>query len=167
MRLMIWAASLPRPLRMTRSGGLADLVGVARDADGALRRGEGLVAGQEGEALGLLVQQHGAQVAVAQADLALVRDGAGDAEGLQALADAGSGLGGGLYVLLERDGGAQLVGPLGVLKGDGLNALDDLVGVHALGVVVSLQLFEVLEAVLFENRLELGHATFITFKQSH
>ena len=122
---------------------------------------------RKAEALGLLVQQHGAQVAVAQAHLALVRDGAGDAERLQALADALGGLGGGLDALLQRDGGAQLVGPLGVFKGDGLNALDDLVGVHALGVVVSLQLIEILEAVLFENRLELGHAPFITFKQSH
>jgi hypothetical protein len=44
------------------------------------------VAGQEGEALGLVIQQHGRQIAVAQADLAVVRDGAGDAEGLQAFA---------------------------------------------------------------------------------
>ncbi len=104
---------------------------------------------------------------MAQTHLTLVGHGAGDAEGLQALADAGGGLGGGLDVLLQRDGGAQLVGPLRVLKGDGLDALDDGVGVHALGVIVSLQLVKILKAVLFENRLELGHAAFITFKQSH
>ena len=72
---------------MTRSGRLAGLVGVADDADGAFGGGEGLVAGQEREALGLLAEQHGAQVAVAQADLAVFGDGAVDAEGLQALAD--------------------------------------------------------------------------------
>ncbi len=148
-------------------GVLADLVGVAGDTDSALGGGEGLVAGQESEALGLLIQQHGAQVAVAQAHLALVRHGTGDAESLQAFADALGRLGGGLHALLQRDGRAQLISPLGVFKSDGLNALDDFVGVHALAVVVSLQLIEILEAILLEDRLELRHAPFITFKQSH
>ena len=71
------------------------------------------------------------------------------------------GLGSGLHALLQRDGGAQLIGPLGVLEADGLNALDDLIGVHALAVVESLQLFKILEAVLLQNRLQLRHATFV------
>ena len=147
--------------------GLADLVGVAGDADRALSSGKRLMTGQEREAFGLLVQQHGAQVAVAQTNLTLVGNGTGDAERLEAFADALGSLGSGLDALLQRDGGAQLVGPLRVFKGDGLDALDDLVGVNALGVVVGLQLIKILEAVLLENRLELGHATFITFKKSH
>ena len=75
-------------------GLFADLVGGAGDADGALGGGKGLVAGQEAEALGLFAQQHRAQVAVAEAHLALIGDGAGDAEGLQALADGFGGIGG-------------------------------------------------------------------------
>ncbi len=98
----------------------AHLVGVQGDLDGALGGSEGLVACQEGEALGLLLQKPRAQVAVADADLALVRDGAGDAERLQAHANAARGLGGGLDALLHGDGGAQLIGPLRVLEADGL-----------------------------------------------
>ena len=101
------AASLPRPFRMTRSGSLADLVGVAGDADGAFSGGKGLVAGQERRSTrSLSSQQHGAQIAVAQTNLTLVGDGTGDAESLQALADALGSLGGGLDILLQRDGRA-------------------------------------------------------------
>ena len=56
---------------------------------GALGGGKALVAGQEGEALGLVAQKHGAQVAVAKAHGALCGHRAGDGEGLQALADGG------------------------------------------------------------------------------
>ena len=34
----------------------------------------------------------------------------------------------------------SVISPLGILKSDGLDALDDLVGVNALGIVESLQL---------------------------
>ncbi len=61
-------------------------VGRAGDADRPFGGGERFVAGQEGEALGLFLQQPGGQVAVAEADLAVVGDRTGDAEGLQALA---------------------------------------------------------------------------------
>ena len=71
----------------------ADLVRRAGDADRALRRGEGLVAGEEAEALGLFAQQHGAEVAVAEADVALFGDRAGNAEGLQADTDRLGGVG--------------------------------------------------------------------------
>ena len=96
---------------MTRSGFLRTLLAVLGDADGAFRRGKGLVAGQEAEALRLFAQQHGAQVAVAEADFALFRDGAGDAERLQAHADGLGGVGGVLAALLDGDGGAERVGP--------------------------------------------------------
>ena len=108
-----------------------------------------------------------AQVAVADADLALVRDGAGDAEGLQAHADAAGSLGGALDAFLHGDGGAQLIGPLRVLEADGLRGLDDLVGVDALGVVESLYFIKFFEAILVQNRLDLRHTTFIILKQSH
>ena len=117
MRLMIWAASLPETVEDDAQRLLAGLVGVADDADRAFGGGKGLVAGQEGEALGLVAEQHGAQVAVAQADLAVVGDGAGDAEALQADADGLGSLGGGLHALLDGDRRADAVRPGGVLKG--------------------------------------------------
>ena len=119
---------------MTRRGCLRALLALLDDADGALGGGEGLVAGQEGEALGLVAEEHSAQVAVAQTHLAVVGDGAVDAEGLQAHADHLGGLGGGLDAGLQRDGRAHGVRPAGVFKADGLDALDDLIRVEALGL---------------------------------
>ena len=148
-------------------GLLAGLVGGAGDADGAFGGGEGLVTGQEGEALGLVPQQHGAQIAVAQTDLAVLGDGAVDAEGLQADADGLGGLGGGLDALLQRDGRAHGVSPAGVLKADGLNALDDLIGVEALRLADLAALFHGGDAVLSEDAVDLVNSSFVTFKQSH
>ena len=71
------------------------LIRVLDDADGALSGRKRLVACEEAEALGFLGQEHGAQVAVAEANLAVVGDGAVDAEGLQAFADLLGGFGGG------------------------------------------------------------------------
>ena len=88
MREMICAASLPRPFRITRSGVLRALLALLDDADGAFRSGKGLVTCQEGRSTcDLLAQQHRAEVAVAQTDLAVVGDRAVDAECLQAFAD--------------------------------------------------------------------------------
>ena len=75
---------MPRPFRMTRSGVLRTLLALrampmapsaaAKDSWPA-RKAKHLVSSS---------QQHRAQVAVAETNLALVSDGAGDAEGLQA-----------------------------------------------------------------------------------
>ena len=78
---------MPRPFRITRRGSLRALLALLRDADGALGGGEGLVAGQEREALGIIAEQHGAQVAMAQTHLAVLGHRAVDAEGLQAHTD--------------------------------------------------------------------------------
>ena len=113
---------------------LAGLVGVLHDTDGALCGGEGFVTGEEGEALGLLAQQHRAEIAVTETDLAVFGNAAVDAEGLQTLADLPGGFCGGLHAGLEGDGSADRVSPAGVFEADGLNALDDLIGVEALGL---------------------------------
>jgi len=73
---------LAQPVEDDPQGRLARLVGVAHDAQGALGRGERLVAGHEGEALRLLSQQHGRETTVAQADLAQIGHRAGHAKGL-------------------------------------------------------------------------------------
>ena len=148
-------------------GLLPGLVGVLDDADGALGGGKGLVAGQEGKALGLVAQQHGAQVAVAQADLAVLGHGAVDAEGLQALADGLGSLGSGLDALLDGDGGAHAVGPAGVLKADGLDALDDLIGIEALVLADLAALLHRADAVLGEDTVDLVDSSLVAFKQSH
>ena len=148
-------------------GLLPGLVGVADDADGALGGGEGLVAGQEGEALGLVPQQHGAQVAVAQAHLPVLGNRTGDAEGLEAHTDALGGLGGGLDALLQSDGRAHAVGPAGILKADGLDALDDVVGVEAGGLADVAALLHAGNSVLRQDGIDLVDSSFVAFKQSH
>src|SRR5699024_162044 len=107
------------------------------------------------------------QVAVAQADMALLGDGTGNGEGLQALADGGGAVGGALQAALDGDGGAQGVGPDGVVKADGLNAADDLVAVDALGkeqLVAGVQRFE---AIGFQALVDFGHPALLRFKSSH
>ena len=91
------------------------------------------MAGQEGEALGLVPQQHGTQIAVSQTHLAVLGNRAGDAEGLKADADGLGSLSSGLHVLLQGDSRAHAVGPAGIFKADGLDALDDLIGVKTGG----------------------------------
>ena len=124
------------------------------------------MAGQEREALGVVTEEHGAQVAVALADLAVLGDGAGDAEGLEALADHGGGLRGALGALLDGDGAAADVGPLGVLERDGLDALDDLARVHALVEADLLGLLEGGDAVLSEHLVDLVDAALIALKRN-
>ena len=145
----------------------AHLVGVQGNLDGALRGGEGLMAGQESEALRLLVQQHGAEIAVADADLALVRHGAGNAESLQTDTDPLCGFGSSLRVFFHGNGGAELIGPLHVLKAYGLRALDDRICINAHAVGESLDIFKGFEAVFVQDGLQLRHASFVVFKQSH
>src|SRR5699024_7004048 len=148
-------------------GLLTGLVGAAGNANGAFSSGEGLVAGQESEALGLVPQQHSAQVAVTQTNLPVLGNGAGDAESLQADADGLSGLSGGLDALLHGDGSAYGVGPGHVLEADGLNILGDGVGVEALGHAQVPALLHGVQAVLSEDTIDLVDLSFVTFKQSH
>ena len=100
-------------------GGLADLVCGAGDADGTLSSCKGLVACQESEAGGVLAQQTSAQIAVAQTDLTLLSDRAGDGESFQTFADGSSALGSIGQAALDGDGGAQGVCPDSVIKADG------------------------------------------------
>ena len=68
-------------------------------------------------------EQAGGQVAVAEAHLAVIRHGTVDAEGLKTFSDRLSSVSCILAALLERDGGAHYVGPLGVLEADVLRLL--------------------------------------------
>ena len=143
---------------------LASLVGVQSQLDGALCGSEGLVASQEGEALGVLGKQHCAQVAVAQTDLAVLGDGARNGEGLDALADQGSGLRSGLSALLDGQCAAEGVGPLGVGECDGLGVVNDLASVYALVQADLLCFLEGGNAVLCEAGVDLVDAALIALK---
>jgi len=125
------------------------------------------VARQEGEALALVAEEHSAQVAVAQTHLAVVGHGAVDAEGLQAHADHLGGLGGGLDAGLQGDGCAHGVRPAGVFKADGLDLLDDLIGVEAPGLADVPALLHGADAVLSEDAIDLVDSSFVAFKQCH
>ena len=65
-------------------GFLTDLVGLHCDTDCTFSCCEGFVTCEEAEALGFFAEEHCAEVTVTEADLAIVSDGTGDAECLEA-----------------------------------------------------------------------------------
>ena len=71
----------------------SDLVCVKSDLDSALSSSEGLVSCEEAEALGLLGKEHFAEVAVTETNLAVLGNGAGNAEGLKSDTDSGGSVG--------------------------------------------------------------------------
>ena len=89
--------------------------------------GEVLVAGEEREALGVLLERRAWRPGCRGPDRPCgPRRRARNGEGLDALTDDGSGLRSGLHAALEGQGAAQGVGPLGVLERDGLGVVNDL-----------------------------------------
>ena len=158
---------LAKAVQDDAQGLFAGLVGGAGNADSALGGGEGFMPGQEGEALGLVAQKHGAQVAVAQAHLALLGHRAGHSKGLQPLADGGGAVGGAFQAALHGNGGAEGIGPHGVVEADGLHALHDGFHIDALFQQHGAAGVERFEAVGRQTLIDFGHAAFLTFKCSH
>ena len=116
---------------------------------------------QEAEAVGILFQQHLAQIAVAQAYLTGIRNGAGDTECLQALADGGCGFCGLAAALLDGDGSAYGVSPACVLEADGLNLLHLLVYVKSCVLGDLLRFFDRGDAVALQYFRDFINASFI------
>ncbi len=137
----------------------------AGDADRAFRGCEGLVPRQEAEALRLVAQEHGAQIAVAEAHLALFRDGTGHRESLQADADLFGGLRGGFHAGLQADGAAERISPDGVVECDLLHAADDFFRIHAFGKAQFARFLQAAEAILGKTLLDFGHSSFFSFKR--
>ena len=104
---------------------------------------------------------------MAEADLAVFGDRAGDAERLEADADGSGGVSGLGAALLERDGAADGVRPLGVLEADGLGFLDDGIGVDALFLTDGLALIDGGNAVFFQDAEDFRLASLVSFKSSH
>ena len=97
---------------------------------------------------------------------AVLGDGAGNGERLDALADDGSSLRSGLGLALDSESAAEGVGPLSVLEGDGLGVVDDLTRVEAL-VGADLQSFlEGGDAVVGEALVDLVSAALVTFERN-
>ena len=146
---------------------LTDLIRVHGNGNRALCRREGLVSREEAEAVRLLGKEHLAQIAVAETDLSVLGDRAGDAERLQADADGSSRIRRVGAARLDSDRRADGVCPDRVLKADGLGAAHDLVAVYALCKADVPALFDRGDAVLFEDAVDLIDSSLISFKQSH
>ena len=104
---------------------------------------------------------------MAQTNLTVFGNGAGNAECLQTDTDSGSGISSLLAALLHGDRSADGVRPNGVFEADGLGFANDLVAVDA---HVHGDLFAFLnggDAVFFQNLVDFVNASFVTFKQCH
>ena len=146
---------------------LADAVGGFGNADGAFSGGKGFMAGQEAEAFRFIAQEHGGQVAVAQAHLAVVRNGTGNAEGLETFTNGFGGVRSLRAALLDGDGGAHHVGPAGVFKRDGLDAVHDFANVDALGKAELFRFFNGADAVFGQGFIDLLDAAVVGFEKRH
>ena len=122
---------------------------------------------QEAEAAGLLAQQHGRQVAMAQANGPLIRNGTGDAECLQANADGLGGICSCFAALLQRNGSAKGIGPDSVFKRDGLHALHDFFNINALIEADGARILKGSHAIFRQARVDFGHSSFLSFKLNH
>ncbi len=145
-------------------GLLTHLVGVSDDTDSALSRRKGLVACEEGKALGFIGKQHSCEVAVSETDLAVFGNGAVDAEALETDADILGSLLSVLCACLQSDGSADAISPAYVLKADGLNALCDLIGVKACRLADLAALLNTADAVLSENAVDFFDSSVVVFK---
>ena len=142
----------------------ANLVCLISDTDCTLSCSEGLVASQECEALGVLFQEHLAEVAMAKTYLTAVSNGTGDAEGLKAFADCGSSLVSLAAVLLDSDGSAYGVCPLRVLEADRLNALYQMINVQTSSLCDGLAFLNGGNTILAQGGKNLGLSSLIRFK---
>jgi len=132
-RLMIWAASLPRPRLGSRAGDLCGPLLALRARPMAPSRRQRIRGRYEGEALGLFLEKHGGQVAVADATLRSSAPSQG-AEGLHAFAQGTGDVHGLLLTLLEAMAAPEMYAQQTFSETDGLNSFRSC-NVHALASV--------------------------------
>ena len=140
------------------------LVGIADDADSAFSSGEGFVTCQEAEAFRFVLQEHSCQVAVAAADFAVFRDGAGNAEGLEADADGFSRFYSRPCIGLDSDGSANGVGPASIFKCNRLYVFDDFIGIQAGSCTDIATFFNAADTVFFQYAEDLINSSVVAFK---
>ena len=119
------------------------------------------MAGEECEALSVLLKEHLAEIAMAKTYFTAVSNRSGDAEALQALADCGSGLVRPAAVLLDGDCRADGVCPLCVLEADGLNILDKVIDIQTGCLGDGLAFLDGGNAILVQSGQNLGLSSFI------
>ena len=125
-----------------------NLVCVVCDTDRTLSGCEGLVAGEEAEALCLLGKEHLAQVTMAETYLTVVCYGTRDAEGLKSLTDCCSSVSCVSAVLLDCDCSTYDVSPASILEANGLNALNHVVNIEASVFCNLTSFFDISDTVL-------------------
>ena len=101
---------------------------------------------------------------MAAADLAVFCNRAGNTEGLQANADGFGSVYGSAAVLFDGNGSPDGVGPAGIFKGNGLNILDDLVGIEACALANIPAGFYVVYAVFLQHAENLIFSSVIAFE---
>ena len=116
---------------------------------------------QECEALCILFEEHLAEVTVAETNLTLIGNRAGDAESLKAFTDSSSSVSSSCAALLYSDSAAYSVSPLSVFKTDRLDALYKLVDVKSLSLANISTLFDRADAVFLKNSEDLLLASLI------
>jgi len=143
---------------------VTNLVSVKSDLDSTLCCCEGLVTCKEAEALSLIGKKHCAKVTVAETNLTVLSNGAGDTEGLKTDTDSSCCLGCLLATLLKSDGGAYSVSPDSVLKADRLGLANDLITVDTCCKSNFLAFLDGGDAIFSENGVDLINSSLITFK---
>ena len=104
---------------------------------------------------------------MAETNLTVLSNGAGNAEALQTDTDSSSGVSSLGATLLDCDSSANGVCPLSVLEADGLSFFNDLIGVDTLSIADLLALVNGGNAILIQNSKDFRLASFLTFKLCH
>ena len=99
-----------------------------------------------------------------ETDLSVVGNRAGNAERLKSETDFLSSFRGALDAVLKSYCAADDISPSGVLKADGLNALNYAVSVNSGLVADFLCLFDRGDTVLLKLGVDLIYSSFVTFK---
>ena len=142
---------------------LAHLVGHLGNLDGTLGSSKRLVTSQKGEALRLLAEQTGSQVAVTQTHLAVVGHRTRDAECLQTHTDSLCAVGSSLASTLDGNSSTADIGPLGVLEADTLRLLTHQIRINTCLVADLISLLYALDALSVESCKNLRLTTLLTF----
>ena len=143
---------------------LANLVCRLGDADSTLSSCEGLVTCEECEAASVLGEEHSAEVAVAETDLAVVSNRTRYAESLEAFADSLSGISSLRAALLDGDCSTERIRPFCILECDRLQVLYDLIRVDALLVADLLGILDGSKTILFADFVDLINTALIAFE---
>ena len=119
---------------------------------------------KEAETIGIVREEHCAEIAVAQTYFTVFGNRTGNTERLKTHADLFSRLGSLFRAALYSDSRAYGVRPDCVFKADGLGASYYIVAINALCKADFLTFFYGLDSVFFKGSVYFIYSSFITFK---